>query len=101
MSRVYEAVINRPGRTAGPRNAAWLPGPRSGPKPWQSSSAVMGPSLDPAQPFLHFSFHEKKLKPVCLEMLWSVPEQAPGEDKKCSLLQGTEQRQPYSHIIRV
>lgn len=73
--------------------------PRSGAERWRSSSCVMGPSLDPAQPFLHF--HVKKHKPASLKCELEVHEQDPGEEKKRSLLQGTKQRQPYSHIIRV
>jgi len=50
----------------------------------------MGPSLDPAQPFLHF--HVKKHKPASLKCELEVHEQDPGEEKKRSLLQGTKQR---------
>ncbi|KAJ7414215.1 hypothetical protein WISP_86293 [Willisornis vidua] len=66
-----------------------LPGSKC--KNWQSSNSVTGPSPDPAQPILHLGFHTEKPKPGVGNVLGSA-QQAPEEDKKCSLLQPTSDR---------
>lgn len=91
-------MINKPGNTVGSRNASWLPGlgvsAGKAPTLWRDQSRSSSPL-----PALQFPHEETQARQ--LEMLEAVPQQAPEEDKKCRLLQGTEQTQPYSDIIGV